>query len=78
MKSHITYAGHYSFLGDHVVHHVTHASFPNWVGSSQRRAVTLVGDTLRLSAEGAILQGQTVTAHVDWLRAAPFDQGDQQ
>lgn len=70
MKSHITYAGSYSYFGTHVVHHVTQSSCPNWVGTEQRREVSLSGDRLRLSAAGAVFQGETVTAYVDWTRAS--------
>ena len=69
MKSHITYAGPYTFQGDHVLHHVTHASCPNWVGSVQWREVALSGDRLTLSAGGAVFQGEEVTAYVEWERA---------
>lgn len=70
MKSQITYAGPYEFHGDHVIHRVTHASCPNWVGTEQTRQVEFFGDRLRLSAAGAVFQGRQVTAYVDWQRAA--------
>ena len=69
MKSQITYAGTYEHNGDQVVHNVTHASCPNWVGTRQVRRVELIGDRLRLSAAGALFQGREVTAFVDWERA---------
>jgi hypothetical protein len=71
MKSQITYAGPYDYHGDHVVHCVTHASCPNWVGTRQVRQVEFIGDRLRLSATGALFQGEEVTAYVDWQRADP-------
>ena len=70
MKSHITYAGRYVDHGAYVVHHVTQSSCPNWVGTEQHRDIELNGDRLRLSAPGALFQGQRVTAYVDWERAA--------
>lgn len=70
VKSHISYAGPYEYRGDDVVHHVTHASCPNWVGSEQVRRVRFEGDRLELSAEGARFQGRDVTAYVLWERAA--------
>ncbi len=70
MKSQITYSGEFEYRGDVVVHHVTHASCPNWVGSDQFRYVEFVGDSLRLSATGAVFQGKEVTAYVDWKRAS--------
>lgn len=69
MKSHLTYAGRFTFNGDHVLHHVTHASFQNWVGGDQRREVTLKGDHLTLSAVGIMLDGASVTATLNWTRA---------
>ena len=71
LKSQIAYSGRYSVEETDVVHHVTHATFPNWVGSKQRRRFSFEDpDTLILSAEGATFKGQTVTAIVRWARAA--------
>lgn len=69
MKSQITYAGRYEDHGDHVVHQVTTASCPNWVGTKQVRQVRLSGNDLQLSAAGIILQQEEVTAYLDWKRA---------
>lgn len=71
IKSQITYSGTFERVRDRVIHHVTHASCPNWVGSKQIRNIEFVADGLRLSAAGAVFQGQTVTAYVDWKRAVP-------
>jgi len=71
MKSHITYAGSYEYRGADVVHRVTHASCPNWVGTEQVRTVRLDGGRLELSAAGAHFQGRPVTAYVLWERAVP-------
>ena len=68
-KSHITYAGPYEYAGNRVIHRVTQASCPNWVGTEQIRQVEFVGEHLRLSAAGALLQGRQVTAYLDWQRA---------
>ena len=69
MKSQITYAGRYRYNIGHVIHMVTQASCPNWVGTEQRRRVEFRGKELRLSANGALFQGEKVTAIVDWRRA---------
>ena len=69
MPSHITYAGRFTDNGDHVVHHMTECSLPNWVGSEQRREKAFVSDRLILSAAGASFQGLAVTAFVEWERA---------
>lgn len=68
-NSHITYAGRYTCGDTQVTHHVTQASCPNWIGSDQVRDVTFTQSGLRLSAAGAVFQGQHVTAYVDWVRA---------
>ena len=69
MKSLISYAGTFTDRGDHVLHHVTHASHQPWVGGDQRREVQMSGDRLTLSAEGIMLAGKPVTARLDWQRA---------
>ncbi|MEP3279952.1 MAG: lipocalin-like domain-containing protein [Stappiaceae bacterium] len=69
IKSQITYAGPYTYKGGEVVHHVTHSSCPNWVGSKQVRQIRFEGDQLELSAGGALFQGKAVTAYVIWKRA---------
>lgn len=69
IKSQISYAGPYTFKDGEVVHHVTHSSCPNWVGSDQFRKVEFEGDRLILSAAGAVFQGKVVTAYVIWKRA---------
>jgi hypothetical protein len=68
-KSHITYAGQYSYQGTHVIHRVTQASCPNWIGTEQVRQIEFFDRRLRLSAADAMFQGQKVTAYVDWQRA---------
>ena len=70
MKSHITYAGTYTYRGDHVLHHVTQASFQNWVGGDQRRTVQIEGDRLTLTAEGLMIAGSIATARLQWHRVA--------
>lgn len=70
IKSQISYAGPYTYRDDEVIHHVTHSSCPNWVGTEQRRNVRFDGDCLELSAPGALFQGRSVTAFVTWKRAA--------
>ncbi|MEO1191351.1 MAG: lipocalin-like domain-containing protein [Pseudomonadota bacterium] len=69
MKSLISYAGTYTVSGNHVIHRVTEASFPNWVGTEQVRTFDITGDRLRLSASGVVFQGQEVSSTVDWIRA---------
>ena len=69
VKSHMSNAGPYEDRGNEVVHRVTHASCPNWVGSEQVRSIRLNGNQLELSAAAARFQGHLVTASVLWERA---------
>ena len=69
IKSIISYAGTYECLPDRVIHRVTQASCPNWVGTEQVRFHRFEGDRLELSAPNAVFQGKTVTARVLWRRA---------
>lgn len=68
MKSQISYSGTYEFRGDHVIHRVTHATCPNWVGTEQVRYALFRGDEMQLSAPGAFFQGRRVRAVVEWQR----------
>ncbi|MHA1559467.1 MAG: lipocalin-like domain-containing protein [Alphaproteobacteria bacterium] len=65
MKSHVSYAGSYEIDGNHVVHHVELASFPNWTGTDQRRQIRFESGRLRLSAPFEY-DGAIVTAHAVW------------
>lgn len=66
MKSQITYAGTYDFYGNRVAHHVQHASCPNWVGITLKRDAKFVDDRLYLTAPGTFLNGEEVTACLEW------------
>ena len=69
MRSHITYSGVYGRVEGAGLHHVRRASFPNWVGSEQRRTVTGHPDgTLTRSAAEAPFNGRDVTTYVHWRR----------
>ena len=66
-ESYFQYAGPYSIRGEpgrqQVVHRVTHALNPNFVGTEQVRNMTLAGDgTLTLSASDTV-PGTTVARH---------------
>lgn len=71
LRSVIAYAGSWSWHDGEVVHHVTDATCPNWVGSAQRRRVRIDGDRLELSVAGIVVGGRPVTAFVEWQRIAP-------
>src|SRR5262249_7159277 len=59
----IAYCGTYTVddESNEVVHHVTAALFPNWIGSEQRRAFEFSGNHLILSAR--VTHGGEVIAH---------------
>jgi hypothetical protein len=50
-----------------VIHEVDLSLFPNWVGTSQVRAVALSG-TLTLSTRPFTVGGEVQTAHLVWER----------
>ncbi len=68
MKSYVSYAGTYEFRGDQVIHHVKIASFPNWTGTDQRRQCRFAGDTVLLSGDPFLFEGQEIVAHALWER----------
>ena len=67
----VAYAGHYSFHGDRVVHHVELSLFPNWVGSDQERWVEFAEDRLTLSASPLLLAGKQQVPRLVWERVDP-------
>jgi len=52
-----------------VTHHVEGSSFPNWVGTDQRRFFEFYGNRLTLSTPPAPFGGEHVTALLVWERA---------
>ena len=64
----ITYFGTYSISEPDrtIAIHIEASSFPNWNGADQKRAFTLVGDQLTLTARALQTGGQ---ADVVWKRA---------
>jgi hypothetical protein len=72
MESFVAYAGHYSFHGDRVIHHVELSLFPNWVGTDQERWVELAGDRLTLSASPLLLAGKQQVPRLVWQRIGPW------
>lgn len=67
MRSHVSYAGRYEIDGDHVIHHVALASFPNWSGTNQKRRIQFEDGKVRLSA-AFDYDGKTIVAHAIWQR----------
>jgi len=52
-----------------VTHHVEGCSFPNWVGTAQRRFFEFSGNRLMLSSAPIPMGGEQVTATLTWERA---------
>jgi hypothetical protein len=70
MSTFIAYYGTFRVDGGDVVHDVTMSLFPNWVGTSQRRHVTMSadGDGLTLSADPFVVRGRLGTQVLTWER----------
>ena len=64
----IAYAGHYTFTGKQVVHHVEISSLQNWVGRDLTRDVTLDGDRLTLRSTPQPRNGVMEVFTLVWQR----------
>jgi hypothetical protein len=71
--THISYFGTYKVEGSEVIHHVSVASFPNWVSSEQRRNWEFRDGHLLLSAQGLEVGNEKVGAYLIWRRAENQD-----
>ena len=71
--TYVSYCGRYDYQGDHVVHKVEAAFFPNRVGTEQVRYIELHGDTLTLRTPPMVLDGQSRRGQIVWKRAAPVE-----
>jgi hypothetical protein len=67
--TYISYCGRYEMEGDRVRHHIEVSLFPNWIGTTQERIVSLRGDMLRLSTMPTLVKGKMQTGHLVWKRA---------
>ena len=71
-RSYLAYSGRYRLDGDTVVHEVDLSLFPDWVGHSQARRVTLTGSRLVLGIPPQpLVGGGQQTGEVTWLRESP-------
>ena len=70
-SGYIAYSGPFRIEADGLLAHTMAVSlFPNWLGQTQPRLVSLEGDTLRLSTASPIRScGREVTYHLIWRRA---------
>ena len=72
------YAGYLGYCGTFraddaaqvVEHHIDLASFPNWVGSIQRREVRFEDDLLILSPPPRMVNGEEVSPSIVWRRGS--------
>lgn len=64
--THLSYCGSFEVQGNEVVHHVSIASFPNWVDSQQRRDWEFKNGQLLLTAHGIQAGNETVGAYLVW------------
>ena len=64
--THLSYTGTYRIEGDEVIHEVQICSFPNWVGTDQRRRCRFEDGNLLLSAGGLRVGDETATGYLVW------------
>lgn len=69
-ESFIAYAGTYETGDGTVTHHLEISSFPNWVGTAQKRYAHFAGDTLTLSTDLLPQRGKLRRAVLVWDRIA--------
>jgi hypothetical protein len=62
------YAGQFTCSGDRVIHHVTIASFPNWVGSDMLRILRSADGKLTLSTPPLLVGGKASNWNLIWQR----------
>ena len=68
-ETYLSYSGKYTFEGDRVLHHVEVSFFPNRVGTTQVRHLTLSGNTVTLRTPAMLISGEEQTAELVWQRA---------
>ena len=69
-ESFIAYAGSFEVGDGFVTHRLEVCSFPNWVGTEQKRYAALTGDTLTLSTDPIPQRGKPRRAVLVWERVA--------
>ena len=62
------YAGRWSIENDEVVHQLTVATFPNWVGTTQRRRFALTDGELWLYPPRLLMNGKMRRSELMWER----------
>ena len=74
--SHISYCGGYRLESDHVVHSVEVCSYPNWVGTEQRRRYCFIDGNLQLSAAAIQVGDSQFEARLLWQPLSGTAPGD--
>lgn len=65
-RSHLSYCGRYRVEAQDVVHSVEICSFPNWVGTEQRRRYRFIDGNLLLSAAAIRIGSSVFEARLLW------------
>ena len=65
-RSHISYCGSYRLEANEVIHRVELCSYPNWIGSEQRRQYQFLDGNLLLSAQGIKIGSSLFEARLLW------------
>lgn len=74
-SSFIAYTARFRIEGGDVIHQVVMSLFPNWVGTAQRRHVTLSADgsSLVLASDPFLLRGRRSRQELAWRRIREGD-----
>jgi len=62
------FAGRWELQGDEVVHHLEVCTFPNWIGTEQRRRFTVTDSELTLYPPSMLMEGKLRHARVHCAR----------
>lgn len=67
----LSYAGTFEVNGDAVIHRLEQCTFPNWVGTAQRRFFKFDGNRLTLETPPIQTDGRPTVSRLVWERIAP-------
>ena len=65
------FAGRWELEGDEIVHRLEVTTFPNWVGTQQRRRFDLTETHLTLYPQSMLMEGKLRRARVHCVRLGP-------
>ncbi len=77
-RGYTSYCGRYELRGDRVLHHVELSLFPNWVGQTQERFLSLDGDRVTLRTPPFRVRGEERTGVLVWERVAQAPRGGEE